>query len=399
MRLTQVQDANEIWNVLQLSDTLDLEFAAALSEFVPVILWEPVRRLFSADDSFQETERTHPGTRLRIRTFPLLRGYARFPIASLVPLGPSLTERIARQAADPKYSVLVCTTPFFAPVAERWPGPVVYWLADLVARYSRSSYDRVRKLDERLCRVARKVYPNSTRIAEYLQTQASCPAEKCVVLPNATGVRSLLPAPLLRAAPLPAPFTDLPRPLAGVIGNLAENTDWLFVAELLRRAPWLHWLFVGSTQMPIRDRRQRRARMWVMRHERTTFAGSQPYTELFHFARGVDVAVLPYNLREPTFSGSSTRFYDHLAACHPILATTAVFALRSKEPLLKLVRDAGEAAEVLAALRDRRFDDGWRAARWEASRSNTWRDRACTMRAMLERPGISSQSVRFAAQT
>jgi hypothetical protein len=291
--------------------------------------------------------------------------------------------------------VLLCTTPFFAPVAERWPGPVVYWLADLVARYSRSSYERVRKLDGRLCRVATKVYPNSVRIAEYLQTQAGCPPEKCVVLPNATGVRSLLPSPLLGAMPLPAPFTDLPRPLAGVIGNLAENTDWIFLAELLRRTPWLHWLFVGSTQMPIRDRRQRKARSWVMEHERTTFAGVQPYTELYRFARGVDVAVLPYNLREPTFSGSSTRFYDHLAACHPIVATTAVFALRSREPLLKLVRDPGEAAEVLTSLRDRGFDDGCREARWEASRTNTWRDRAHKMQSMLARTEAASNPLQL----
>ncbi len=398
MLLKAIKDADETWNVLQLSDTLDIEFSAALSEFVPVILWEPVRRLSSADGSFKETERVHPGTQLRIRKFPLLRGYARFPFSSLVPIGPSLAGRIARQSANPKHSVLVCTTPFFAPVAERWPGPVAYWLADLVARYSRSSYDRVRKLDGRLCRVATQVYPNSARIADYLQTQAGCPAEKCVVLPNATGVRSLLPAPLFSATPLPAPYTDLPRPLAGVIGNLAENTDWLFLAELLRRTPWLHWLFVGSTQMPIRDRSQRKARAWVMGHDRTTFAGMQPYTELFRFARGIDVAVLPYNLREPTFSGSSTRFYDHLAACHPILATTSVFALRSKEPLLKLVRDAEQAAEVLVDLRDREFDDGWRAARWEASRSNTWRDRASVMQSTLERPGSSNQPARVAAR-
>ena len=32
------------------------------------------------------------------------------------------------------------------------------------------------------------------------------------------------------------------------------------------------------------------------------------------YARAFDVAVLPYRRVEPTYSGSSTRFYEHLAA-------------------------------------------------------------------------------------
>ncbi len=380
-----VSGAEEVWHVLQFSDALDLEFASALSELVPVILWEPVRRLYPVQNSFRSTERLQPDTGLRIRTFPLVRGYARFPISALIGTGPDLAGRLAAQVRSPQRSVLVCTTPFFAPVAEQWPGPVVYWLSDLIAMYGRSSFERVRKLDQRMCRAATLVCPNSVRIAEYLRTQATCPPERCEVLSNATGTRSLLPAPLKAALSLPDPYGHLPRPTAGVIGNLAENTDWVFLQELLRRTPWLFWLFVGPTDMRIRDRQQRRAREWVMRSDQTCFIGARPYTELHRFARGVDVAVLPYRLREPTFSGSSTRFYDHLAAGHPILATRAVYALRDKEPLVKLVETAEEAAVALEDLRTNGFEDRLREARWEASLSETWRHRAQEMREMLYR--------------
>ncbi len=379
-----MNSADEVWHVLQLSDALDLEFASALSEFVPVILWEPARRLYS-QNGFQVTERVQADTGLRIRTFPLVRGYARFPISALAGTGPDLAGRLSEQVSSPHRSVLVCTTPFFAPVAERWPGPVVYWLSDLIAMYGRSVFERVRKLDQRMCRRATLVCPNSVRIAEYLRCKASCAADRCEVLPNATGTRSLLAAPLTGALPLPEAYAHLPRPIAGVIGNLAENTDWVFLQEVIRRTPWLFWLFVGPAEGRIRDRGQRGAREWVMRSDQTCFIGAQPYTELYRFARGIDVAVLPYRLREPTFSGSSTRFYDHLAAGHPILATSAVFALRNKEPLLKLVDTAEDAAFALEGLRAAGFQDSLRQARWEASLKHTWRDRAQSMQEMLHR--------------
>lgn len=313
-----------------------------------------------------------------------MRGYARFPFSLLAQTGQALASRLARRSADPRHSVLVCTTPFFAPVAELWEGPVVYWLSDLIAMYGAASYESVRDLDRRMCRAATLVCPNSERIADYLRNQAQCPTDRCHILPNATGVRSLLGAPTSARPALPEPYPLLQHPVAGVIGNLAENTDWVFLEQLIRLTPWLHWLFVGSADLALPDVWQRSARHWVRHHERALFIGPQPYTELYRFARAIEVAVLPYRLREPTFSGSSTRFYDHLAAGHPLLATTAVHSLRGQAPLVHLVETAEEAAQVLATLRENGFEDDQREARWHASQQNTWRERARRMQSLLQ---------------
>ena len=384
MSAPRAQTGPEIWQILQLSDALDLEFASVLADFAPVVLWQPVARLSPLAAFEEEEQKVSAAPRLTIRTFPRVRGYARLPLPVISRTGRGLAARLAQQTPSPEHSVLLCTTPFFAPVAERWPGPVVYWLTDLIARYGGATFDKVRRLDQRMCRAATLVCPNSEKIANYLHDHAGCPTAKCEVLPNATGARSILPAPLFAPAALPAPYVDLPRPLAGVIGNLAGNTDWIFLENVLRSTPWLFWLFVGPTTNPVQNTKQRRARERVLRHDRSTFTGQQPYTELYKYARGLDVAVLPYRLREPTFSGSSTRFYDHLAACHPILATTAVAALRNQEPLLRLVSDAEAAAGALHALRAAGFQDGLREIRWQASVHQTWRHRAQTMMEMLQ---------------
>ncbi len=123
------------WYILQMSDVLDLEFATGLAEGGPVTLWEPrgsyLPRWSGLPGEGAKTE--HPN--LRIVHFPVLRGAARLPFSLAERMGPALLKRLLARTPAPARSVLVCTTPYFAAVAERWPGPVVYWLTDLMAAY------------------------------------------------------------------------------------------------------------------------------------------------------------------------------------------------------------------------------------------------------------------------
>ena len=113
---------------------------------------------------------------------------------------------------------------------------------------------------------------------------------------------------------------------------------------------------------------------------RIRFVGSKPYGELKAYARCLDVAVLPYMKREPTYSGSSTRFYEHLAACRPILATDGFEELLHKEPLLKILRSPAEWIAALEQLRQQGYRDGLEELRWRQSQHETWEERALLMR-------------------
>lgn len=374
------------WNLLQISDVLDLEFGSALAESVSLTAWEPRRTLspLRALLSHQESERSHPDPPLQVRSLPLLRGFARTPLRQLVPSAAAITRRLLRQTSSPETSPLLCTVPYFAPVAERWPGPVVYWLTDLIAEYAGANRRRIEALDTRLCRRATLICPNSSRLAGYLRQSAACPPDKIHVLPNATRQANLLPAAPIAPAPLPADVQDLPRPIAGIIGNLAGNMDWELLAPLIEQTPGISWLFVGPTSMAIKDPKQRASREKVMAHPRTRFIGARPYGQLASFARAFDVAVLPYRRHEPTYSGSSTRFYEHLAACRPMIATRGFEELLHKEPLLTLIDTAEEAANALRSLEASDFIDGHAHARWLASQQGSWQARARTLIRELE---------------
>jgi len=366
------------------------EFAAALSELVPVKCWAPSIRNFGWWERWErDVALTDP--RLQITSFPLQRCYGRFPVGELLGIGSQITERLLRNTPNPKESTLVCTSPYYAPVAERWPGRVIYYLTDLIAAYPTMNRKKVETLDRRMCGLADLVFPNSQRTAEYLRTVAACDPKKLLVIPNATRGRNVLAEPLDQAGPLPADLVDLPRPIVGVIGNLSYNMDWHLLRGAVDGTPGFSWAFVGPTNMKISDAGHRDARRDLMgRGGRVRFTGAKPYGDLGGYGRSFDAALLPYLKSEAVFSASATRFYEHLAACRPILSTRGMDELLQKEPLLKLVDNAGGVISELKRLRDIGFSDGYEAARWKASAEGTWEVRA---RAMVSRASQGSAAL------
>lgn len=368
------------WQILDVSSIWMKEFAAAMARVHPTVAWEPVMSFTGVLQRWERGEAlAHPQLE-RVR-FPLQRGYATTPLRQLLPFENALGRRLRAHCSDPRESPLICTTPFYAPLAEKWLGPVVYYVTDLTVAYEGLSPQQVIGLDQRLCAVARSVCPNSRRLAAYLIGQVGCAPEKITLVPNATRASNLAPAPLLTAGPLPAEIAHLKRPLAGVIGNLSANMDWVLLAEAVRLTPGITWVFVGPTDMPVREDAQAEARERVM--GQAHFAGAQPYGELQAYARSFDVAVLPYRKREPTYSGSSTRFYEHLAACRPMLATRGFAELLEMPPLVELVDTPEELADALHRLRAENFRDGYESARWEASLRGTWEERVRSLTATL----------------
>jgi glycosyltransferase involved in cell wall biosynthesis len=375
------------WHVLDARSIWIQEFTAALSQLVPTLGWIPRFEWTGLLDK-RVTDMNSVDPRFNGRLFPLQRGYSRAPISWLARTGTRLVQMLEQADPQASRSTLVCTTPFYAPVAENWPGPVVYYLTDLTTAYAGIDPDQVRRLDRRLCRVAVRVCPNSQRIADYCVRDAACDPAKIVIIPNATRQVNVAPRPLLQPEPLPGDLEDLPRPVLGVIGNLADNMDWLLLEEAVRLTPDFSWAFVGPTDMPIADVERRRARQRMLAAGgRVRFTGMRKYGELRDYARAFDAAILPYRRHEPTFSGSCTRFYEHLAACRPMFGTRGFAELLEKEPLIHLFDRPQELADSLNRLRrdgvnddlKHALSDGREELRWQASPTGTWEARAAAM--------------------
>lgn len=372
-----------IWHVLDTNGIGVKEFASALSLLVPTLGWSPQ---ISSTGVLQNWEReaalTDPA--LRVKYFPLQRGYHCGTVEWLTRTSARDMGRLCRSCTDVRSSTLVCTSPFYASIAEQWPGPAVYYATDLTVEYDGVNAAKVRDLEERMCRAVSLACPNSERIARYLRDKAGCASEKITIIPNATRSSNIFREPPAGPAPLPLDISDLPRPIAGVIGNLAANVDWELLRDAIDATVAFTWVFVGPVDMRISDRRQWRIRRELLqRGGRVRFIGSKPYSALRDYARAFDVAVLPYRKQEPTYSGSATRFYEHLAACRPMIATCGVAELLDKEPLLQLAPTSKEMIRHLEGLREAGFRDGNELLRWKASFTETWDARAAAMKHAL----------------
>ena len=370
------------WQILDVGSVWMKEFASALSSLVPAISWEPEMTKFGALERWTRVEQIADPP-LTVHRFPLQRGYARSPLRWLLPYERKLLPLLKSHCIDAAETALIVTTPYYAPLAERWPGKLVYYATDLTYAYHGVNPQLVNRLDRRLCNAAHAVCPNSKRIAEYFVAKCGCDPARITVVPNATREGNVASAPLLAPQPLPPDAVHLSRPIAGVIGNLSGNMDWLLLAEAIRLTPSIAWLFVGPTLMPIQDPKQSAARAWVQQHAH--FVGSKPYAQLQAYARSFDVAILPYMKKEPTYSGSSTRFYEHLAACRPMIATRGFAELLEKPPLVTLVDTASQLQSAIHDLEQKGFNDGYETGRWQASKAGTWQARAQTVIDALHR--------------
>jgi len=361
------------WQILDVGSIWMKEFASALCNVVPAVCWEPRISALGALRRWQRLE-SLSNPPLLVERFPMQAGYVREPLASLLHFEHRMAAMMKRRCQKPDDSPLICSTPFYASIAEIWPGPVAYYSTDLTYAYDGVDAQQVKQLDRRMCRVATAVLPNSRRIADYFVEQAECDPAKVTIIPNATRQSNVAAAPLLSPGPLPDDISGLPRPIAGVMGMLAENMDWPLLCEAIRLTPDVHWVFVGPSARPMRDRVQSEAREAA--RGLATFVGAKSYGELQQYARAFDVAVLPYKKKEPTYSGSSTRFYEHLAACRPMISTRGFAELVEKVPLVTLIDNAEELKEAMQSLAQRQFRDGLETQRWRASQKGTWEERA-----------------------
>jgi hypothetical protein len=367
------------WHILDTNSIWVKEFASAMSRLAPTLGWSPQISFIGAFERW-EREITLSDPALRIRCFPMQRGYRYRAVAWISRTTECNTERLSRSCPDVRSSTLVCTSPFYAAIAEQWHGPAVYYATDHIARYDGVNTSQVAEMEERICRAVTMVCPNSKRIARHLVDTARCARKKILVIPQATRSSNILPEPPGGPGQPPPDIADLPRPLAGVIGNLAANMDWVLLQAVIDGSPAFTWVFVGPVDMPIRDRRQRKAREDLLRAGgRVRFIGGKPYGELRGYARAFDVAVMPYRKQEPNYSGSATRFYEHLAACRPMVSTRGVAELLEKEPLLLLASTPEEMICRLESLRAADFQDGNEFLRWKRSHGETWEARAAAM--------------------
>jgi glycosyltransferase involved in cell wall biosynthesis len=228
-----------------------------------------------------------------------------------------------------------------------------------------------------------RVVTVSAALANALSVRHGITQNRIAVLPNA--VRAAVIPPSCRPDPTALPDgLVLPRPLAGVLGHVSSRLRLGWLASLVDRLPWLHWLFVGDVEIEELIAEDRPTLEWLQNHPRCTFVGARPYGDLERFAACLDLAVLPYAARSANPHGSSMRLFLHLPFGAPILATPGCLQVEEFSSVVTMCSSVDSLGDAIETLRGMNFRDTRASERWELAHHHTWERRAEQLHALLQ---------------
>jgi glycosyltransferase involved in cell wall biosynthesis len=118
------------------------------------------------------------------------------------------------------------------------------------------------------------------------------------------------------ATPLPADVRDLPRPIFGFYGLLAEWVDLEAMARVAEAWPRGSLVLVGDIN---NANRAGLARLGGLPN--VHFLGRKPYDELPAYCKAFDVALLPFVKNELTENANPLKLREYLAAGLPVVST------------------------------------------------------------------------------
>jgi glycosyltransferase involved in cell wall biosynthesis len=200
-------------------------------------------------------------------------------------------------------------------------------------------------------------------------------------MPNATD-----PAKLGDAAidgPVAPRLADLPRPIIGYVGQVADKMDYGLIGQLARARPNWSFVFVG----PVWSSKQEQVAA-LQALGNVHFFGKCPFDQLVHYLRGFDVCTLPHAISPLTRSMDPIKLYDYLASGKPIVST----AVAGVERFSDVVYVGHTLEEFLACLgMALQEDSNVRERRLRYAQENTWQQRGAAVWSIIQEHLLARQ--------
>jgi len=176
------------------------------------------------------------------------------------------------------------------------------------------------------------------------------------------------------ATEVPADLRELPRPVIGFVGALAEWVDLELIRAVAAARPEWSVVLVGKATTDLGPLRGL---------PNIHILGQRPYATLPGYCRGFDVGIIPFVRDELTVRANPLKLREYLAAGLPVVSTTLPEVARY-DGLVRLA-DGREAflAGIEAALSERSEPMARRSV--DAMRAEGWDARVETISAIIRR--------------
>jgi len=207
-------------------------------------------------------------------------------------------------------------------------------------------------------------------VSQHLTRRAQALNSHVCRAPNATDL-DVIGVAVQRDGPVASELSDLPRPIIGYVGQIADKMDYELISHIAQARPDWSLVFVGP--------------VWSTKRERVAaleasgnvhFLGARPFDVLASYLGGFDVCTLPHVISPLTRSMDPIKLYDYLATGKPIVSTPVAGVERFAD-----VVHVGETPDAFLSGLERALSENGslRKRRVSYAQENTWSRRAREM--------------------
>ena len=267
--------------------------------------------------------------------------------------------QVMKEACGIDHAVMLVDLPFWRNLVlhlhEKYNWPCVYDCMDLHTGFSIST-DATARDEELLLKNCDLVLATSHFLLDHVRKVN----ENAFLLPNGTDYAFFHQA--IRPLPLKE-IKNLPRPIIGYYGAIADWFDSALVRDLANAHPEWTFLLIGSTHLSDLKPLQGVKNIYLL--------GEKPYNEIPGYLSHFDVGIIPFKQTPLTHATNPVKMYEYLSAGKPIVATR-LDEISHYDDYVRLAetRDEWEAAILESLSEEKR--DSLLEKRFVFARANTW---------------------------
>jgi polysaccharide pyruvyl transferase CsaB len=194
--------------------------------------------------------------------------------------------------------------------------------------------------------------------------------KNCILVPNAGDFDHFNRIPVREISPI----AELPRPVIGYYGAIAEWFDTASIHAAATRHPdWSFAMIGNTTGVDLRE---------LKKLPNVHFLGEKPYKSLPAYLAGFDVATIPFRRIPLTEATNPVKVFEYLSAGKPVVATSLPELLPHKEVLYLYSTPEELTSKLEQALEEDNIQV--QEKRVELARNNTWEMRYRSLQSSID---------------